>query len=360
MNFRKRGKVMSPLRALYMFAQPIATGGHQLAKTLRTPRGAARLAAYTIASAFLYAVLRSGDDDDELGINKMDELGNFTLYRNIPIPMGDGQYFKVPVGFGLQQLAWAHGVNLVRTMSGTMTAGEAALESEALWARSVMPVAPAETSMMKNPAVWFAQTFSPQVAKPIVNIALDVNSFGAPLTNARYERQDKAQALQGRRETPQMYKTIAEEMARHGIDMYPEQVREFARDYMAGLGNEALKWTVENPAKVARGLAVSSPLIDRYVMTTNDDSLKQRLYYRKRDLMNELSVRKSTGAELSTEENNLVNLGDKLKTLEARARGKAASATKAEKAGQDVKAANLRAQFERLRVSYIDYALKQS
>jgi hypothetical protein len=359
MNFRKRGTVMSPLRALYMFASPIAQGGHQLAQTLATRRGKVRYAAYTIAAMALYAMLRSGDDDDELGINKMDKLGNFTLCRNIPIPLGNGQYFKIPVGFGLQQLAWSHGVNAVRTMAGEMTIGEFALESEALLARSVMPVAPAETSMLKNPTVWFAQTFTPQVAKPIVNVALDVNSFGAPLTNARYEREDKAKALQGRRDTPQIYKDIAHEFASHGMDMYPEQVREFMRDYMAGLGNEALKWTIENPAKTERGLAVSSPLIDRYVMTTNDDSLKQRLYYRKRDLMNELAVRKSTGARLSPEEDNLVEMGDKLKHMESRARGKIAASTKAEKAGQATKAINLRAQADRLRLDYMNYALKK-
>ncbi len=154
------------------------------------------------------------------------------------------------------------------------------------------------------------------------NIALDVDSFGAPLTNARYERQDIANALQGRKDTPQIYKDIAKEFARHGIDFYPEQAREFMRDYGAGAGNELLKWAVENPAKAERGLKTSSPLIDRYVMTTNDDSLRQRLYYRARDHINELAVRKSTGDSLSAEENKLVDLGNRLKSMEARARGR--------------------------------------
>jgi hypothetical protein len=359
MNFRKRGRVMSPLRALYMFAQTIATGGHQLAKTLSTRRGQMRYVAYTVAAMALYAMLRSGDDDDELGINKMDEIGNFNLYRNIPIPLGDGKYARIPVGFGMQQLAWAHGVNAVRTMLGEMTAGEAAAESAALWARSAMPVAPAETAMLKNPAVWFAQTFSPQIAKPIVNTALDVNAFGAPLTNARYEREDKAKALQGRRDTPQIYKDIAQEFSRHGMDIYPEQVREFMRDYGAGAGNELLKWAIENPAKEERGLKTASPLIDRFITQTNDDSLKQRLYYRKRDQMNELAVRNDVGDKLSPHDIAMVKLGEELKTREARARAKYAAATKALKLGQDVKAQNLRNHGDRLKRDYIDYTLKQ-
>jgi hypothetical protein len=72
-----------------------------------------------------------------------------------------------------------------------------------------------------------------------------------------------------------------------------------------------------------------------------------------------LAVRKSTGARLSPEENNLMELGDKLKHMESRARGKIAASTKAEKAGQAIKTTNLRAQADRLRLDYMNYALKK-
>jgi hypothetical protein len=196
------------------------------------------------------------------------------------------------------------------------------------------------------------------VAKPLVNIALDVNSFGAPLTNSRYERQDTSKALQGRRDTPQIYKDISQVFAQSGIDFYPEQAREFIRDYGAGAGNEILKWTVENPAKESRGLSTSSPLIDRYVLQTNDDSLKQRLYYRARDRMNELNVRESNGDTLSPDEKKLADLGDKMKKLESSARGKMAAATKAEKAGHERRAEALRKQADAMNNKRISYALE--
>ena len=360
MNFRKRGKVMTPIRALYMFAQPIATGGHQLAKTLSTIRGAARFAAYTVASAFLYSLLRSGDDDDELGVNKMDEQGNFTLYRNILIPIGDGKYIKVPVGFGMQQLAWSHGVNLVRMAAGSMTPSETAAESLALWTKAAAPIAPAETAVLKHPLTWVTQTFTPQIAKPIVNSALDVNAFGAPLTNAKYEKEDKAQALQGRRDTPAWYKMAAEELAKATggkVDMYPEQLRELLRGYGAGLGNEMLKWAIENPAKEERGLKTVSPLFDRYIQQSNDDSLKTRLYYRKRDLMNELEIKQSVDEALTPEEQKLVKLNDELKKMEGSARGKLSAARKAERLKQMAKANNLTKQADNIKQRYMDMAL---
>lgn len=362
MNFRKRGKYMNPIRALYMFAQPIATGGHQLAKTLTTKKGLARFAAYTVAAALLYSLLRSGDDDDEIGINKMDEQGNFTLYRNILISTGDGKYLKIPVGFGMQQLAWSHGVNFVRMAAGSMTPSEAAAESIALWTKAAAPIAPAETAILKHPAVWVAQTFTPQIAKPIVNVSLDVNAFGAPLTNARYAKEDKAQALQGRRDTPEFYKMAVEELAKATdgqVDMYPEQLRELLRGYGAGVGNEMLKWLIENPAKEGRGLKTVSPAIDRYVLQSNDDSLKQRLYFRLRDRMNELNALESTGGTLTPEEKRLADLGDVLKKREAQQRAKLAAATKAERNGNMRKAETLRALADRMRVSYIDYGLMQ-
>jgi hypothetical protein len=75
--------------------------------------------------------------------------------------------------------------------------------------------------------------------------------------------------------------------------------------------------------------------------------------------MNELAVRKSTGADLFPEENRLVDLNDRLKTMEARTRSKLSAASKAEKSGADVKAKNLRDQAKRSRKEYIDYALKR-
>jgi len=360
MNFRKRGKIMSPLRALYMFAQPIAIGGHQLAKTLSTRRGLMRLAAYTVASMILYSLLRGfDDDDDELGYNRMDESSNFSLYRNIHIPLGDGEYFDLPVGFGMQQLAWSHGVNFVRTALGTMTTGEMLGESALLWVKSTAPVSPAEGSIMKNPAVYLAQTFTPQIARPVMNVALDVNAFMSPLTNSRYERTDKAKALQGRANTPQEYKDIAEVLGKAGIDMYPEQIRELMRGYGAGLFNEAIKYFIENPAKEDKGLKTVSPLIDRWIKVSNDDQIKQKLYYNARDKMNAASVAKSNGAELTPEESQLAELGDTLKKREASTRGKFAAATKAEKAGQSKRAELLRKVADMQRNKYMDFAFEK-
>jgi Large polyvalent protein associated domain 38/ADP-Ribosyltransferase in polyvalent proteins len=328
MNFRKGGTIMQPIKALYMFAQPIATGGHQLIKTLSTRRGQVRFAAYMLAGMALYAMLRSGEDDDETGINKLDETSSFILERSIPV--GFGEYkVKVPIGFGLPQLAWQYSVNLVKFGLGKQTAGETAgelLVKAPL--KTFAPVAPSETSITKQPAIWMMQTFLPQFLKPVGNVAMGVNFAGGSLTNAKWEKQDKAKALQGRTNTPEEYKLIAVEMAKLGWDVYPEQVKEIIHGYAIGALNEVTKAYVDNPAKEARGKEPVSQFVDRWVYKQDDTALKQRLAWRMRDELNQVSVKASLGEELDVKDKAHLRLLEEVKKMEGQARGKKGAATR--------------------------------
>jgi hypothetical protein len=320
-----------------------------------------RLAAYTIGGALLYALLRSGDDDDELGVNRMDELGNFTLERNVPIPLGDGQYAKVPVGFGIQQLGWASGVNLVKFILGNQSASETVADMTKQWAKAIAPVAPSDTNIADHPLIWGMQTFTPQPVKGLANIAMDVNAFGNALTNARFQRDDKAKALQGRKSTPEEYKQLAKAMAELGFDVYPEQLREVVRQYLPlpTLTQNLLKAYVENPAKEDRGISTVSPLIDRWVMKQDNDALKEKLYYRKIEEANEYAAKKSVGVKLSETDARKAVLAEIVNKRMAQVNGKNAAATKAEKANLHKKAEIYRRIAEKMRDKNMDYLLRE-
>jgi len=207
---------------------------------------------------------------------------------------------------------------------------------------------------MRQPAVWLAQTFTPQIAKPVVNVALDRDAFGGFLTNARFSQENKAKSLQGRRETPTEYKLMAQALAKAGVDMYPEQLRQLAQGYGAGVFNEILKYVIENPNKESRGLTVVSPAFDRYILASNDVQLKSRLYYRLRDKTNEEAVKKSLGEEY---DDKLYRLGEQLKRREAKVRGVYSQATKAKSA---TVADAIRRRGDRMRDNYMEWAFSQA
>jgi hypothetical protein len=329
MNFRKGGEIMKPIKALYMFAQPIATGGHQLIKTLATPRGKARYAAYVAAGFLLYGLLRAGEDDDELGVNRMDKRSNYELERGILIPYGDkGRAVSIAVAFGSVGLAWNHATNLGKMILGKQSAAETAMEMfvKAPF-KTFAPIAPSESNILKDPGAWALQTFAPSIIKPLANIGLDRTSMGGALTNSRFARPEKANALEGRSNTPEEYKAVALAMSHAGMDMYPESVREL-RSYLMGPFDVVTKALIDNPAKEARGKEQVSQFVNRWVKNQDRDELKQRLYFQHREELDKVSVKASIKSELNAKETAMLKLLEEVKKDEASARGKKAVATK--------------------------------
>jgi len=272
------------------------------------------------------------------------------------IPLGDGTYFKLPIGFGMPQAMWSTAVNLVKGMAGSQSAADSAAEIIKSFSRTLAPVQPSETSITKHPIFWGLQTVTPQIAKPIVNIGIDRSMFGQPLTNTRFAKADVALALQGRKSTPEFYKDMAKALAVLGIDMYPEQVKEVWRGYMVGPMNEITKALIENPNKEKLGRNTVSSFLDRYIAVHDTGALKERLYYNTLDRLNEIASDASLGKSLSSKETRLLLLHKTITKLENQARGKLAAATKAEKKGG---VSPLRKQGERMRENAMNITVRQ-
>jgi len=265
------------------------------------------------------------------------------------------------VGFGLPQLAWSHAVNLVKFAMGNQTAAETVVELGVGAAKSAAPVAPSDTNVLDHPFIWMVQTFTPQAMKGAANIAMNVNAFGNDLTNSKFQRDDKAKALQGRKTTPQFYKDIAVEMAKLGFDVYPEQLREFTRQYapIPAITSSLLKQYVDNPGREERGQQTVSPMIDRWVFAQDDDALKEKLYYRKLDRVEALAARDSAGGSLSAEDKRLAAIGREMIHRMGQANGKLAAATKAEKKGEKGKALMFRNQADKIRDANMKYLINE-
>lgn len=284
MNFRKRGTAMPAIRALYVFAQPAATSGYNLAQYLATPKGKKRFAAQVVIGAVLYALLAAawGDDDDkELG-NKLDNLPNYTIERTIPIKMGD-MMVKVPVGFGPPQLAWAIAGILNRWNSGRYDATTAVLEAGKAWAKSSTPINPSDMEISKRPLEFMMTTLFPTVARPLLNIFADQTGLGSPLT-PQFKDDKKMNYEQARRSTPKLFSDMAESIHEMtGIDLFPDHIKAISDGYMIGPMREIMSYFVDNPSKEMRGEKTRIPLVASLVDNINDRQLLNSVYYRERD-----------------------------------------------------------------------------
>lgn len=276
-NFRKTGSKMRGIKALYMFSQPAVMGAANLMRYLSTRHGQVRFIGYMAFMTSLYTVLRSMDDEDEGG-NKMDQLGDITRY--IPIPLGDGKYFKFPVGFGMAQMAWNFSTNLVKGAVGDISFTEAGTNMFVHSFKTFSPVSPSEISAAKYPMTKAALTFTPTVLQPLMQNVLNRSAFGNKITT-NYVRDDKLKAEQSKATTAQFWKDVAIDLNDSmGIDMYPEQIKNLFDGYSSMLGSlkELSTVFVENPNREKLGRKTRTPFLNQFIGTTNEFAIQSRYY----------------------------------------------------------------------------------
>lgn len=338
-NFRKTGSKMRGIKALYMFSQPTVMGAANLMRYLSTRKGQIRFAAYMAVMTSLYTVLRSMDDEDEGG-NKMDQLGDITRY--IPIPLGGGKYFKIPVGFGMAQMAWNFSTNIVKGAVGDISMTEAGTNMFVHSLKTFSPVSPSEISAAKYPLEKAALTITPSILQPLVQNALNRSAFGGQITT-NYVSGDKLKAEQSKVTTAQFWKDTAIYLNDSlGIDMHPEQIKNLFDGYGAMLGSlrELNTILVENPNREQLGRKTRTPLLNQFIGTTNEFAIQSRYYeaseeagsvykeYKSRKERNEL------GDWLDADKMKLIKFHEEEESIIKKARSEKANLTRALRSGK--------------------------
>ena len=338
-NFRKTGSKMRGIKALYMFSQPTVMGAANLMRYLSTRKGQIRFAAYMAVMTSLYTVLRSMDDEDEGG-NKMDQLGDITRY--IPIPLGGGKYFKIPVGFGMAQMAWNFSTNIVKGAVGDISLTEAGTNMLVHSLKTFSPVSPSEISAAKYPMEKITLTATPSILQPVMQNVLNRSAFGNKITT-NYVRDDKLKAEQSKATTAQFWKDTAIELNDAlGIDMHPEQIKNLFDGYSSMLGSlkELNTIFVENPNREDLGRKTRTPFLNQFIGTTNEFAIQSRYYeaseeagsvykeYKSRKERNEL------GDWLDADKIKLIKFHEEEESIIKKARSEKANLTRALRSGK--------------------------
>lgn len=338
-NFRKTGSKMRGIKALYMFSQPTVMGAANLIRYLSTRKGQVRFVAYLAGMTALYTVLRSMDDDDEGG-NKMDQLGDITRY--IPIPIGGGHYFKIPVGFGMPQMAWNFSTNIVKGAVSDISLTEAGANMLAHSLKTFAPVSPSEISASKYPMEKITLTATPTILQPLMQNVLNRSAFGSKITT-NYVREDKLKAEQSKATTAQFWKDTALFMNDNlGIDMYPEQIKNLFDGYSSMFGSlkELNTVLVENPNRETLGRNTRIPFLNQFIGTTNEFSIQSRYYEASGEAGNvakEYESRKARGELgdwLDDDKRKLIKFHEEDASVVGKMRSEKAKLTRALRAGQ--------------------------
>ena len=338
-NFRKTGSKMRGIKALYMFSQPTVMGAANLIRYLSTRKGQIRFAAYLAGMTALYTVLRSMDDEDEGG-NKMDQLGDITRY--IPIPLGGGHYFKIPVGFGMPQMAWNFSTNIVKGAVSDISLTEAGANMLAHSLKTFAPVSPSEISASKYPMEKITLTATPTILQPLMQNVLNRSAFGSKITT-NYVREDKLKAEQSKATTAQFWKDTALFMNDNlGIDMHPEQIKNLFDGYSSMFGSlkELNTVLVENPNRETLGRNTRIPFLNQFIGTTNEFSIQSRYYEASGEAGNvakEYESRKARGELgdwLDDDKRKLIKFHEEDASVVGKMKSEKAKLTRALRAGQ--------------------------
>ncbi|MFC0912668.1 LPD38 domain-containing protein [Pasteurella multocida] len=276
-NFRKTGSKMKGIKALYLFSQPTVMGAANLIRYLSTRKGQMRFLTYIAGMTALYTVLRSMDDEDEGG-NKMDQIGDIT--RFIPIPIGNDDYLKIPVGFGMPQMAWNFATNLVKGTVSDISYVEAGVNMLSHSMKTFAPVSPSEISAAKYPLEKLTLTATPSILQPLMQNVLNRSAFGNKITT-NFVRDDKLKAEQSKSTTAQFWKDLAIDIQQStGIDMHPEQIKNLFDGYSAMLGSlrELNTIFIDNPNREQLDRNTRTPFLNQLYGAGNEFAVQSRYY----------------------------------------------------------------------------------
>ncbi|MDH2997160.1 hypothetical protein A1D22_05670 [Pasteurellaceae bacterium LFhippo2] len=306
-NFRKRGAALTNARGAYMFLQPKMMDAQKMMKILHTPLGGAELLVRTAVMTGLYYALGSfwayvlGDDEKDEGGTIFNQLGDITGF--IPIPLGKqmrealadwtglenlkGNYFKLHLGFGMNQIAWNNAFNLVRAWQGHTSWTDASVNIAMNWTKNFAPVTPSEISATHDPLNKLAQSVSPTALLPLVQLATNKNAFGAQITTGRTDPKE-IRATQSKPNTAPEWETASTWLFDNlGIDMHPEQVKHLVTSYgiMAGTARETITVAIENPNRERLGKTQRIPILTRAFGMPNEYSIPNQFYEAKSEAL---------------------------------------------------------------------------
>lgn len=179
------------------------------------------------------AIMGLGDDGEEL----IDTMSLSALSAGVPMRVGEdgSSIVAIPIGFGIDILAWKSAIALRRMYNGTMETTEGMASVMHATFHEVAPIdIAADEVWQANPMAALWTTFIPSMLRPATEVATNTNAFGQPIVRSP-QAADKRASESGSDMTPEFYKDVAKALyGVAGVDARPEKIKHLIEGYMPG------------------------------------------------------------------------------------------------------------------------------
>lgn len=251
MNFETKGDAGIRANALFPFFTTSLYDARRTFKALSKKEGQILFAALTGGFLALWQMLAAAGGEDDDGIAWVDKypMSIAGRYAILPIPSDDGtmrgEGIRIPLGFGIARLANTLAVSTRRFTNGTDDAGRFAsnLLNHGIIS-GFSPLQPSDVDISKDPAAWLVNTFSPQVVKPVVQLAMNKNYRGAPIYDDGSMRSPgELDYNSGYESTPDVYKNIVKKLydvSGGSVDIAPETLQFLVSNTTGGAGQDVM------------------------------------------------------------------------------------------------------------------------
>ena len=251
MNFESKGDAGIRANALFPFFTTSLYDARRTFKALSKKEGQILFAALTGGFLALWQMLAAAGGEDDDGIAWVDKypMSIAGRYAILPIPSDDGtmrgEGIRIPLGFGIARLANTLAVSTRRFTNGTDDGGRFAsnLLNHGIIS-GFSPLQPSDVDISKDPAAWLVNTFSPQVVKPVVQLAMNKNYRGAPIYDDGSMRSPgELDYNSGYESTPDVYKNIVKKLydvSGGSVDIAPETLQFLVSNTTGGAGQDVM------------------------------------------------------------------------------------------------------------------------
>lgn len=247
MNMAQRGTLTPYLQALAPFITPTVQSGVAMMRSMglgaKNPKdilksgwkGYATIIGAFAAYNVLMALSKDSLGTDEHGNSRFDSLSLDEVTRALPLGYGnEGDYLRMPIGFGTAQMGAKMAVGADRVMRGLMSPTDLMFELGFTALKNVAPGNWPQYNFSDNPMQYIMSMFTPSPLRPIQELTANYNFFGSEIYNVpRSPYQSPADM--GRTSTPRPFHATAQWVREFaGVDMQPEVYEHAMKGYMLG------------------------------------------------------------------------------------------------------------------------------